>query len=209
MTINQLEWQYSSHADSVAWDVSGWIGTADNRLWILDEGGTHVDGAARDNRLELLWGHPMERWELLVGVRYDSGSTASRTYAALGFQAMAPLGIKVETTGYIGDGSRLGDDVHVGYRIQAERDWRLSSLLTLRGRAEYELWSEDHVRYGEGIGPSGAQAGLRLHYAFGDDAAPYIGVEWFRLAGDTADLARQFGETTSETRLVVGLRLRF
>ncbi len=213
MTVKQLEWQDSSGPDSLMWDVSGWLGTANNRLWIRDEGGRHVAGAARDNRLELLWGHTLNWWglenEILVGVRHDSGTTPSRTYAALGIQGLAPLGVWVETTGYVGHGSRSGDDIHVGYRLQAERDWQLASRLTLGVRAEYELWSEDHVRYSEGHGPSGVSGGLRLRYALGQSIAPYVGLEWFRLVGDTGDLARQVGETASETRLVAGVRFRF
>lgn len=213
MTVNQLEWQPSSDADAAAWDVSGWLGTANNRLWIRDEGGTHVDGAARDNRLELLWGHPLNWWgqdfEILLGARHDSGTTPSRTYFVLGIQALAPFGIRVESTGYLGEGSRFGDDIHIGYRLMVERDWQLSSRYTLGARAEYELWSEDHVRYSEGIGPSGLFAGLRLRYALDQHVEPYVGVEWFRLAGDTGVLARQAGETASETRVVLGVRLHF
>lgn len=213
MTARQLEWQGSSGADALAWDVSGWFGTANNRFWIRDEGGTHVDGAARDNRLELLWGRPRNWWglvnEILIGVRHDSGTTPSRTYAAFGVRALAPLDIRIETTGYVGDGSRFGNVAHLGYRLEAERDWQLTGRLALGARVEYELWSEDHVRYSEGIGPSGVLAGLRLRFALGRNVAPYVGVEWFSLDGDTAHLARQAGETASESRLVAGVRLNF
>ena len=208
-TVHQLEWQQSSGADALAWDVSGWVGTNRNRIWMRGEGGHHVDGAARDYRQELLWGHPVAKWEWLVGVRQDEGTTPSRTYFVLGVQAQGPFGIWLESTGYLGEGSRSGDNTHVGYRLMAEREWPLSGRLTLGARAEYELWSEDHVRYSEGHGPSGVFAGLRLRYESNGRLAPYVGVEWFRLVGDTSSLARRFGETANETRIVAGLHLNF
>jgi copper resistance protein B len=209
LTVKQLEWQDSSGPDSLLWNVSGWVGTASNRLWLRDEGGSHVAGAPRDNRLELLWGHPTAWWEWMIGVRQDTGTTPSRTYAALGIQASAPFGINVEATGYLGHGSRNGNNVHAGYRLQAERDWLLGSRFTLGTRAEYELWSEDHVRYSEGVGPSGWSGGVRLGYALGRNIAPYVGAEWCSFIGDTANLASQAGESEREMRLVAGLRLRF
>ena len=213
LTVKQLEWQESSGPDSLMWDVSGWLGTASNRVWIRDEGGSHLSGAARDNRLELLWGHPLHWWgldfEILVGVRHDSGTTPSRTYGALGVQALLPLGVRFEATGYLGEGSRFGEDLHSGIRLQAERDWRITTRLMLGARAEHEVWSEDHVRYSEGSGPWGWSAGLRLRYAVAESVAPYVGVEWFELVDDTASLATQAGESASETRLVAGFRLQF
>jgi copper resistance protein B len=209
LDVHQLEWQESADGDAAAWDVTGRIGTDHNRVWLRYEGGRHIDGAARDNRLELLWGHPVKHWEWLVGVRQDEGTTPSRTYFALGIQAQGPFGIWLESTGYLGDGSRNGDDIHVGYRLMAEREWELSRRFALGLRAEYELWSEDHVRYSEGHGPSGVFAGLRLHYTPTARVAPYVGVEWFRLLGDTADLARRFDESDGEARFLAGLRLQF
>lgn len=208
-TVHQLEWQQSSGADALAWDVSGWIGTNRNRIWVRGEGGHHVDGAARDYRQELLWGHPVAKWEWLVGVRQDEGTTPSRTYFVLGIQAEGPFGIWLESTGYLGEGSRAGDNIHVGYRLMAEREWPLSSRFTLGARAEYELWSEDHVRYSEGHGPSGVFGSLRLRYAASGRIAPYAGVEWFRMVGDTGSLAEQNGETVEETRFIAGIRLQF
>ena len=209
VTVKQLEWQQGSGPDALLLNVDGWVGTARNRLWLRNEGGKHVAGAPRDNRLELLWGHPTAWWEWLVGIRHDTGTTPTRTYGALGVLAQAPLGIRIEATGYVGHGSRDGNNVHAGYRLQAERDWLLGSHFTLGTRAEYELWSEDHVRYSEGVGPSGWSGGVRLGYALGRNIAPYVGAEWFSFIGDTATLASQAGESERETRLVAGLRLRF
>jgi len=207
LTVHQLEWQRSSGADALAWDVDGWIGTERNRLWIRDEGGNHVDGVPVDNRLELLWGHPTKYWEWLVGLRQDDGTAPSRIYLAIGIRADLPLDIRIEATGYGGEGSRFGDDIHGGFRLMLEREWAVSDRLTLNLRGEAEIWSEDHVRLSEGHGPMGAFAGLRLRYAVTPAVAPYVGVEWFENLQDTGDQARQLGESVRETRFVAGIRL--
>lgn len=217
LTVRQFEWQDSATPEAYSWDIQGWVGRPHNRLWIRDEGGRHVSGARDDNRLELLWGSHRRWWdwtdavelEMLLGVRHDTGTTPTRTYGALGFTGVLPYGIRFEGTGYLGDGSRMGDSIHSGVRAQIERGWDLTDRLTLVARFEHEVWSEDHVRYTEGHGPSMWSGGARLHYRVTDHVAPYLGVEWFDLVQDTSSLARAAGEETNEVRAVVGLRLQF
>jgi copper resistance protein B len=217
LSVRQFEWQDSATPEAYQWDVQGWAGSKRNRIWIRDEGGKHISGARYDNRLELLWGHRPRWWqwmdalelEMLLGLRHDSGTTPSRTYAALGFTGVLPLAIRFEGTGYLGDGSRLGDDVHSGVRVQLERGWDLGERWTLVLRGEHEVWSEDHVRYSEGIGPWMWSAGLRLHHRFGEHVAPYVGAEWLDLVGDTQSLAEAAGEESNEVRFVAGLRVQF
>jgi len=50
---------------------------------------------------------------------------------------------------------------------------------------------------------------LRLHYEIRRELAPYIGVHWEKKLGDTADLARDQGEDTSDLQLVAGFRFWF
>jgi len=46
-------------------------------------------------------------------------------------------------------------------------------------------------------------------YWFEIDAMAYIGLEWAKQFGQTADFSRTAGEDTSETRWVAGLRFWF
>lgn len=217
VTIRQLEWQDSTPSGAAMADVQAWVGSERSRLWFRGEGGRHVSGAPRDYRLEVLWGVPFRRWdwtesmelEMLLGVRHDTGTTPSRTYGALGFQGWLPFDIRFEGTGYLGDGSRNGDDLHTAVRAQLERGWDLTDRFTFVLRAEHEVWSEDHVRYSEGTGPWMWSAGARMHYRINDVVAPYLGVEWFDLVQDTASQAVAAGESENEVRAVVGLRVQF
>jgi len=53
------------------------------------------------------------------------------------------------------------------------------------------------------------EAGLRLRYEFRKEFAPYVGVEWSRAFGDTADYIEARGGEADDTRLVVGLKAWF
>lgn len=217
LTIRQLEWQESATPEAYMYDIHAWVGSKRSRLWFRGEGGRHIAGARDDHRLELLWGHELRRWgwmdalelEMLLGIRHDTGTTPSRTYGALGFRGRLPFGVRFEATGYLGDGSRMGDDIHSGVRAQLERGWDLNERLTLVLRAEHEVWSEDHIRYSEGIGPWMWSAGARLHLRLNETIAPYVGFEWYDLVGDTRSLAEAAGEESNEVRGVVGLRMEF
>ena len=56
---------------------------------------------------------------------------------------------------------------------------------------------------------SDSEAGLRLRYEITPDVAPYVGVSFNRLYGDTARMSRDDGEDIGQTRWVAGVRLRF
>src|SRR5690606_34081863 len=105
------EWQDRPGGDALKWDVSAWLGNDRNRVWLRDEG-DHVRGDQVENRVELLWGHPLARWEFLAGVRQDSGPTPSRTYGAVGGQMRVLDTLQLEAMGYLGDGSDKGNKVH-------------------------------------------------------------------------------------------------
>ena len=57
-----------------------------------------------------------------------------------------------------------------------------------------------------GSGLTSVTAGLRLRYEIRKEFAPYIGVEWNRSFGDTADYIRARGDKVDKTRFVIGLK---
>jgi len=60
-----------------------------------------------------------------------------------------------------------------------------------------------------GSGLSHVSAGLRLRYEVRKEFAPYIGVEWGRDLGGTADFTRADGRDPDDVRAVIGLRAWF
>jgi copper resistance protein B len=199
----EFEWQARDGGDALKWDVIGWLGTDMHRLWLRDEG-EHVAGSQVGSRAELLYGQPVAPWwDVVAGLRHDSGAATSRNYAALGLQGLAPQWLHVEATGYAGEGGQLG------LRLQFDYDWLLTNRLILAARAEAEAWSDTDAEAGIGSGVGEVTAGLRLRYEWRREFAPYVGVEWSGSHGETADLARQAGEATRDCRVVAGLRFWF
>lgn len=63
------------------------------------------------------------------------------------------------------------------------------------------------MRIGSGL--SDASVGLRLRHEFTREFAPYIGVEWNKKFGNTADFAEADGADVSDTKFVAGIRAWF
>jgi copper resistance protein B len=59
---------------------------------------------------------------------------------------------------------------------------------------------------GIGAGLTSIEAGLRLRYELAPEFAPYLGVEYERKLGETADFARAEGDDPGGWALLIGLR---
>ncbi|HOV58589.1 MAG TPA: copper resistance protein B [Rhodanobacteraceae bacterium] len=201
LLFDRLEAQPGDGPTPLAWDLRAWLGHDSNRLWLRSEG-ERVAGHTEHGDLSLLWGRPLTPWwDLVAGVRSDLGAGPSRQWAAFGVQGMAPYKFEVEATAYVGAGGRLAA------RLEAEYELLLTQRLILQPRAEANLYSRSDTLRGVGAGLDDIEAGLRLRYELRREVAPYVGIEQVRRFGRSADLTREAGEPSTETRWVAGLRL--
>lgn len=210
LTVEQLDLQSRSAGSTLAWDLTGHARTGHWSAWLRGDGESEADGQV-NSRVELLWGHSfVGPTDLLIGVRHDSGTLASRSYAALGLQSEGGGPLLWDVTGYLGEGSSRAD-VHVGTRLQARYQWPLAQHWSLRARTELEYWNEDHERFvgGTGSGPCELRAGLHLGYGSDRRLDYYIGGEWLYQLQDTAELTEKAGGDARYLNLVAGLRLAF
>ena len=127
----------------------------------------------------------------------------SRDWLAIGFQGLAPYWFEIDTALFIGKDSR------VGARFQAEYEILFTQKLILTPELEMVFLSKDDEEVGAGSGLSDIGLGLRLRYEIRREFAPYIGINWERVYGNTADFARDEGVEISETQFVVGVRAWF
>jgi copper resistance protein B len=146
-------------------------------------------------------------WDMQAGLRYDrafgSGRDRDRAFGVLGVQGLASYGFDTELALFVSDG---GD---VSARAKFEHDLLLTQRLVLQPRAEINAAAQRARAWGVGRGINDVQLGLRLRYEIRREFAPYVGVEWTRKLGDTADLARAQGADVSVPALVAGVRLWF
>lgn len=203
LLIDRLEYFNGRHGHGVTVDAQGWYGTDANKLWFKAEG-EHRAGRVQDLRTEALWSHPVSiYWNTQLGVRHDFGAGPGRTWAAFGVEGLAPYWFDVEATLYIGQGGRTA------FRFESEYEVLITQRLILQPSFEVNFYGRDDPQLGVGSGISDARMGLRLRYEFTRKFAPYVGVEWERKFGKTADFARRTDEPAFDPRLVAGLRFWF
>lgn len=201
IVVDRLEWRAQN--DVVAWEGSAWFGGDYNKLMLKSEG-EFTGGDAQQVRTEVLWDHAVARWwNLQAGVRHDSGDGPSRTWAAFGIEGLAPYWIDLETTLYVGDEGRTA------MRAEATYDLRLTQRLILQPQFEINFYGKADPERGLGSGLADVQAALRLRYEIRREFAPFIGVHWSGLFGETADFANAAGNDDSELQFVAGLRVWF
>lgn len=200
--VDRLEWQ-DTEEGSLGWEGLAWIGGDVNRVWLRTEGEAS-EGEIESANAEVLYGRALTPWwDAVAGVRHDFGHGPSRTYAAFGVQGLAPYKFEVEATGFIGANGRGGAT------LEAEYDTLITNRLILQWQGETTLHAKDDPEIGVGSGLSTIEAGARLRYELTRRFAPYVGVEFERAFGGTADLRREHGEPTRDTRLVAGIRFWF
>jgi len=201
--VNQLEYLRGDDNESTGYDAQAWIGTSYDRLVIKAEGEV-ASGEIEEARTEVLWGHALSAyWDAQLGLRHDSGEGPERSWLAVGLQGLAPYWFEVETTAYVGENGRTA------LRIEADYDLLITQRLILQPSIEFNLYGKEDEERGIGQGLAEGDIGLRLRYEFSRKFAPYVGIEWAKKFGDTADLARANGEESSDTRWVAGLRFWF
>lgn len=203
LLFDQLEWQDEGDHAGLGWNLRGWIGKSNDRVWLRSEG-ERRDGRTEDGNIEVLWGRPTGPWwDLVAGVRHDFGEGPARDWLALGVQGIAPYKFEIEATAYLGASGRTAA------RVEAEYDVLLTNRLILQPLLEVNLHGRDDPELGIGSGLSTAEAGLRLRYEVTRQFAPYIGVVYERAFGNTAQLRRDSGASDEETLVVAGIRMWF
>jgi copper resistance protein B len=202
--IDRLEMGYSDDIDTYVWDAQGWYGGDFDRLWIKTEGEGEQGKSPESAELQALFSRKFSPyWDWQLGVRYDFRPNPSRTQAVIGLQGLIPYKFEWDSALFV---SEEGD---VTARLEAEYDLRITQRLILQPRVEVNAAASDVPDLGLGSGINNSELGIRLRYEIRRELAPYIGISWEKLYGDTADIAESEGEDTSKTFFVVGLRAWF
>ena len=201
--FNQLEGRWNGSNPEFRWDGQGWVGTDYDKLWIKSEG-TLSNGALDDGQQQFLYSRAVTTYfDLQGGLRSDIDSRPARNWAAFGIQGLAPYFFDLEVTGFVsGEG-------HLAAKLEASYDLLLTQRLILQPQIELNLYSKSDPARLVGAGFSDIDTGLRLRYEIDRKLAPYIGVVYQGKFGQTANFARQAGESTGDVRFAFGVRVWF
>ncbi len=204
LLVDQLEVRVRNGRDGYAWDGSAWYGGDIDKLWLKSEGEGEFGGRVEQAEVQALWSHAIDPWfDLQAGIRYDVRPDPERAYLVLGVQGLAPYWFEIDAAAF------LSDEGDLTARFEAEYDLRLTQRLILQPRVEFDLAAQDVPEIGIGSGLSTAELGARLRYEIRPEFAPYVGVEYERAFGRTADFRRAEGEEAGGWSLLVGLRTWF
>lgn len=201
--IDQFETRSTGGSDPLVIEAQGWIGKDLHKLWIKAEI-EHVGGETEENELQFLYSRAIAPyWDFQIGLRHDDRPTPDRDWLAIGFQGLAPYFFEIDAALFI------GEDGQTAVRLEAEYEMMITQKLVLAPEIEVNFHGKNDEAVGTGSGLSDMEIGLRLRYEIRREFAPYIGINWTKKYGNTADYAREEGEETSDAQFVVGFRAWF
>ena len=199
LKIEQLEWRDN---DEVALEANGWIGYDVNKLWFRTEI-EHEPSETEKAEWQALYSRAVTpHWDVQLGLRQDV-QPETREWAVVGVNGVAPYLIEVFAAIFVGESGDTAARLLLEHELNLTQKWALVSELQL------DAYGQSDERYGTGSGLSEVEAGLRLQYEVSRAFAPYIGVNWERYYGDSADFRRDDEEESHGVQWVFGVSMRF
>jgi len=203
-TLDRLENRRDDGEDLRVWEAQLNVRTDYQGMALKIDGERPEGGPTESAEYQLLYQRlATEFFDAQFGIRYDDRPEPSRTYAVAGLQGLAPYWFEVDANLY------LSDEGDASASLEAEYDLLLTQRLVLQPAAELNVAFSDDEEIGVGSGLSTAELGLRLRYELHRKFAPYVGVNWEKKFGGTADFARDEGEDTESTAWVLGVTAWF
>ncbi len=209
--IEQLEYRIpdGGSTEELGWEAQGWVGFDYNRFVWKSEGELAFDGDSQgESSTDLLYSRLVTPfWSIQAGAQYanewESGDYEDRWSGVLALQGLAPGMIEMDSSLYI------SEDADVTAAVEAEYNLRITQRLVLQPRAELGFAFQDIPDRALGAGLTDANLDLRLRYEIEREFAPYVGVRYGILAGETASIAESAGIDTESVSLIFGVRLAF
>ncbi len=203
LVVDQLEFRNDNGSDPLVWEAEGWIGKDLHKLWLKSDG-EYVDSRVEEMEIQALYSRAIAPfWDVQLGWRRDIRPNPDRDWLALGIKGLAPYFFDIDAALFIGDNGRSSA------RLQVEYEIMLTQQLVLVPEVEINLYGKNDPDIEIGSGLSNIDAGLRLRYEIRREFAPYIGLNWTRLYGETADFAQDEGKDINDIQVVFGVRAWF
>lgn len=203
LLVDQLEIRSSEGEKTQALEAEAWVGRDLNKIWLKAEA-EQTEGHTEEVELQLLYSRAIAAyWDVQVGVRQDFKPEPTRSWGTVALKGLAPYFFDVDAALFIGEGGRTAARLEVEYELLLTQRLILSPEVELNFHGQ----NDPDVRIGSGL--SDASAGLRLRYEIRREFAPYIGVNWNKAFGNTADFLRADGEAVEDTQWLIGIRAWF
>ncbi|WP_372634770.1 copper resistance protein B [Fodinibius sp.] len=208
LIAEKLEYRSVNGVNPLMWEVQGYAGKDLNKFWFK----SHGEALTTENEAEMEFQGLYSRaigpyFDVQTGVRYDlayeGNGNNSRALAVLGLQGMAPYFFHVD------GGMFISEDGDISASLEAEYDLLFTQRLIGQPIFETSIAVQEVPEWGVGSGVNDVGLGFRLRYELQREFAPYIGINWERKLGETADMARARGGHVSNLSLLGGVRMWF
>lgn len=208
LIVEKLEYRSLSGLNPMFWEVQGFVGNDLHKFWFKSHGEALLTESEADMEFQGLYSRAITPYfDLQAGIRYDlayeGSENKSRGFAVVGIQGMAPYFFEIDGSMYL---SEAGD---LSATFEAEYDLLFTQRLIGQPILETSVALQDVPEWGVGSGFNNIGLGFRLRYEIKREFAPYIGINWERKLGETADMARAKGSGVSSFSLLAGVRMWF
>ena len=180
----QLEYRFADKGrDVMAWDGDFITGTDELKFVLRSEGEfeTKTDKMEKLETQARLQMPVSTFFDAVAGVRVDTPDGPDRVHGIVGLHGLAQQWFEIDADLFVSD--------NPSFRFEAEYEALITNYLILTPSFEFDLPFTDDTEIGIGAWGPRMEIGLRLSYDLIDRAvAPYIGVHYERLFGQTQDL---------------------
>ena len=207
LIADKLEYRSIDGTNPVMWDIKAYIGKDMGKFWFKSHGEAVPTEGDAHMEFQGLYSRAISPYlDLTGGVRYDLAyehGNQSRGFAMVGLQGKAPYFIHFESGVYVSEAGNISAD------LEAEYDLLFTQRLVGQPILETSVALQEVPEWGIGSGLNNIGLGFRLRYELVREFAPYIGINWERKLGETADMARAEGGHVSNLSMVGGVRMWF
>ena len=203
LMVDELEAADAGGENDIAWDIDLWVGGDFRKFWMKTQG-EQSDSEEDRTELQFLYSKAiLPFWDLQAGVRRDLEGVDERNWGVIGLTGLAPYFFDVEAELFFAEGGQSS------VRLRGEVEYLITQRLILTPELEIVGYGRDEPNRFIGSGISELEFDVRLRYEIRREFAPYIGLTWHRLQGNTADFATRSGRDESDTVLTIGVRTWF
>ena len=205
LRLPQFEYRALNGEDILAWDGTALVGSDEVKLVLRSEGELGLnsnDLNKLQNQLRVQV--PIGRFfDALAGVYADTPKDAPDRYAGvIGVAGLAPQWFEIEASAFVSERPFL--------RFEADYSALITNWVTLTPNVKIDLPLRDDPAKDISAGGARLEIGARVSYDLIDRVfSPYVGVNYERVFGGTADRVRAAGDSPDAFAVVIGARMLF
>lgn len=209
--IDQLEYRGAGSGTNIgAWEGQAYYGGDYNKFWVNTRGEYNSKAKSLERaELQLLYSRLISYFfNAQVGVRQDfpirpNEGTPARTHLVLGIQGLLPNLFEANLQFFVDNRGTASA------RFEGSYDAYLTQRLVLQPQVEINAAANSDSQARLASGFTRMETGLRLRYEITREFAPYIGVQYESVLGDTRRIYKRNNEDRDILSGVAGIRLFF